>query len=133
MNAVIDTNVLISGIFWSGTPAEILRRWAEGKFRMVVTPEILDEYERVIELMEQKYPRVTAARLLLNAISVNGELITAPKLGLSICKDPDDDKFIAAAIASNSEFIVTGDKLLLAVNGYQGVRIVPPAKFLKLI
>ena len=47
MKVVLDTNVLVSGIFFSGPPAGILRAWSQGKFQLVLSPEILDEYKRV--------------------------------------------------------------------------------------
>lgn len=49
MKVVLDTNVLISGIFWKGTPRKILDEWSKGKFQLVVTPNIFTEYQRVGE------------------------------------------------------------------------------------
>ena len=47
MKVMLDTNVLVYGIFFSGPAAEILRAWSESKFKLVLSPEILDEYTRV--------------------------------------------------------------------------------------
>ena len=47
MRVVIDTNVFVSGVFWKGPPAEILRAWRAGRIEIVLSPEILDEYRRV--------------------------------------------------------------------------------------
>ena len=47
IRAIIDTNVLMSGIFWSGSPAKILDAWQQKKLKMVISPDILDEYTRV--------------------------------------------------------------------------------------
>jgi len=46
-----------------------------------------------------------------------------------VCKDPDDDKFIACAVAAGIKQIVSGDKQLLKVNGYKGIHVLTPRKF----
>jgi len=51
------------------------------------------------------------------------------KLSAPVCRDPDDDKFIACALASKSKLIVSGDKHLLKVSGFRGVRILKPRDF----
>ncbi len=56
MQVVLDTNVLISGIFWGGSPMDLLELWAKEKIEVVVSPLILDEYERVLNEMERKRP-----------------------------------------------------------------------------
>jgi predicted nucleic acid-binding protein len=73
---VLDTNVLVSGIFFTGPPSKILRAWSRGKVQLVVTPEILDEYRRVVIELHDKFPGVEVgpipvlwplARILLSA------------------------------------------------------------------
>lgn len=58
-----------------------------------------------------------------------GMVVDAPALSQPVCTDPDDDKFIASAIASASGFVVTGDRALLRVSEFQGVRVVTPRRF----
>ena len=126
---VIDTNVLVSGIFWKGTPYLVIKSWADGRFKLVISPEILKEYQRVLVEVSKKHPGVDIGPVL-EIIELNGEMVkTKPMKG--VCSDPDDDKFIAAAIASVSDFIVSGDKALLDVGLYQHVRILNPTHFLK--
>jgi predicted nucleic acid-binding protein len=60
MKLVLDTNVLVSGIFFSGSPTAILRAWSRGKVRLVVSPEILDEYKRVSEELSGKFLMLTS-------------------------------------------------------------------------
>jgi predicted nucleic acid-binding protein len=62
---------------------------------------------------------------------LNGHLTFSIVLSEPICDDPDDDKFFAAAIASKSKLIVSGDKHLLKRTGYSGITVVKPAVFLK--
>ncbi len=47
MRIILDTNVFVSGVFFTGPPYEILRGWRDGKWQLVICPEILDEYRRV--------------------------------------------------------------------------------------
>lgn len=45
MRVVLDTNVLVSGIFFAGVPGRVLEAWADGKFELVLSPSIFDELE----------------------------------------------------------------------------------------
>lgn len=49
MKIVLDTNVLISGIFFTGPPYQILKAWRDRKFQIILSAEILFEYRRVAE------------------------------------------------------------------------------------
>jgi len=68
---------------------------------------------------------------LLDLITVNAIWVEAPKLPVSVSADPDDDNFIACALASKTKIIVSGDKHLLAVSGYRNIEIVKPSSFIE--
>jgi len=127
---VLDTNVLMSAIFWAGTPSKILDAWQERRLKLVISPNILEEYIRVGEILEKKYSSMNL-QSLIDRIAIESELFSPSLLPSSICEDPDDDKFIEAALAGNCSYIITGDKLLLKVNGYQNLKIITPSDFLK--
>ena len=130
MRAVIDTNVFMSGIFWKGTPHNILQAWISRRFTIVFSAEIFQEYNRILEDLNKKYPRLENSKIL-EILSFYGEMVTPNKLPMQVCTDPDDDKFIAAAVFAKVKFIVTGDKALLNVNGYNEISFIKPAEFLK--
>lgn len=129
MKIVLDTNVLVSGIFFSGPPADILRAWNRGKFRLVLSPEILDEYTRVSAELAEKFSGIDVQRIL-DLVVVHSEMCSPAPMPERVCEDPHDDMFIAAAIDSRTKIIVSGDKHLLKVSGYQGVSVLTPRQFL---
>jgi len=128
MRIVLDTNVLISGIFFSGIPGQILQAWHSQKFQLFVSVEILDEYFSVAERITNRYAGVEYENVL-GLIVQNAELVQVPDLPEPVCEDPDDDKFLACALASNTNIIVSGDSDLLKVSGYCGIQVLTPKAF----
>jgi putative PIN family toxin of toxin-antitoxin system len=125
---VLDTNVFVLGIFFSGPPYLILAAWQDGKIQLIVSPEILDEYQRVGEILAEDHPGIDIRPFLAYVVR-NAEIYSAPALPEPVCEDPDDDKFIACALAGNCDQIVSGDKHLLKVTGYHNVRVLKPREF----
>ena len=111
---IIDTNVFISGVFFSGPPHEILNAWRHGKVTLVTSPDILDEYRRVGEELASRFSGVDLEPWL-QLLTGKAQVIEAAALEEDVCGDPDDDKFLACAIASNTKTILSSDKHLLAV------------------
>lgn len=130
MKLIIDTNVFVSGIFFSGTPYEILNAWRRGRVTLVTSPEILDEYRRVGEELAIEFPGVDLEPWL-QLFTVKAQVVEAKPLEQSVCGDPDDDKFLACAITSNTKTILSGDKHLLAVSGYEGITVLKPRAFVE--
>jgi len=130
LKIILDTNFFVSGIFFSGPSYEILKAWRNGKFKIVVSQEILLEYQRVSEKLNQKFPMINI-QPIIDLITIKADLVIGLKLPIQICKDPEDDKFISCALASNSKIIITGDKHLLNVNGYGGLEIIRPREFVE--
>jgi putative PIN family toxin of toxin-antitoxin system len=128
VKVVLDTNVFISGIFFSGPPNKILKGWRDGRFTLVLSPEILEEYQRVADTLSKKYPPVDLTELL-ELIVVEADMIQAGPLKEPVSADPDDDMFIACALASGAKLIVSGDKHLLDVDGYDGIEVLKPKAF----
>jgi putative PIN family toxin of toxin-antitoxin system len=126
---ILDTNVFISGVFFTGPPYQILKAWRDGTIQLVLSGEILDEYQRVGETLAQQFPGVDLGPIL-ELVTVKAELIVAPILSEPVCHDPDDDKFLACALASKAKLIVSGDKQLLRVSGYRGIVVVSPRRFI---
>ncbi len=128
MKIILDTNVFVSGVFFNGPPYQILEVWRDGKLDIIVSPEILDEYVRVGEILAEDHPGIDL-KPMLDYVIQNAEVYAASVLSEAVCEDPDDDKFLACALASGSTIIVSGDKHLLKVSGYHGIEILKPRDF----
>ncbi|HSW68613.1 MAG TPA: putative toxin-antitoxin system toxin component, PIN family [Gammaproteobacteria bacterium] len=130
MDIIIDTNVLISGIFWSGAPYKILKAWQSRKITLAVSQDILDEYDRVSKSLSIKYPKIDLSQFI-ELLAINSKIYIPLKLKDKISRDPDDDKFIACALAAKIKFIVSGDQDLLSIREYEGIKMIKPADFIK--
>lgn len=129
MKIVLDTNVFISGIFFSGSPAQILKAWKEQKIQIVLSKEILDEYQRVAGELSAKFPSVDIEPII-ELLTIYGEVVETAGISVTVCEDPDDNMFLECAIASNSKIIVSGDNHLLKISGYQGIDVLKPREFI---
>ena len=130
MRAVLDTNVLVSGIFFGGIPRSVLDAWTQGQFKLVFSPDIFDEYSRTCDRLAQKYSGLDYRRLLLALLA---EATLAPDLEPAeepITRDRDDDKFILCARGVGA-IVISGDQDLLDASGWAGVEVLTPRAFLQ--
>jgi putative PIN family toxin of toxin-antitoxin system len=130
VSIVLDTNVLISGILFAGPPARILDAWAGDRVQFVVSPEILEEYQRVAIELGRKYPQIQVQPILA-VLTTTSEVYLARSLPEQICRDASDDKFLACALAARVNTVASGDKALLAVSGFEGIEVVNPKVFVE--
>jgi uncharacterized protein len=130
VKVVVDTNVFVSGAFFFGPPYEILSACEAGVLQLVLSLDILAEYRRIGLGFLRTRSEVDYERLL-DMHQANAVVVTASRLGRSVCRDPDDDKFLACAIAGNARIVVSGDKDLLATSGYAGITVLTPRKFVE--
>jgi uncharacterized protein len=129
VNAILDTNVLLSGFYFGGVPGQILQAWSEGRIGLVLSPPILSEYREAGLELETKYGP-THFDSFVSLLLVHAELVDAPaNLATQVCSDPDDDKFLACALVSSAKVIISGDSALLAVNGWSELEVVRPRAF----
>lgn len=133
MHAVIDTGVFVSALIRKqGTTGEVLRALRDGRFTAIYTTDIAVEIIDVLgrENFRAKYHLepidITA---LVHLIRLRGELVT-PTKKVTVCRNPKDDKFLEAALAGQTNCIVSGDADLLDLNPFEGISILRPAEFL---
>ena len=137
LRAVLDANVYVSAyVRPEGPPGQIIERLLRKlAFEVVLSRQIIDEV-----LQALVYPKVQkGARTRLEPdlwfedIVVLAQLVTGQHEIPSLNEDPDDDKYVAAAIEGRATFVVTGDPDLLTLKEHEGVRIVSPRTFLDLL
>jgi uncharacterized protein len=130
VKVILDTNVFVSGIFFNGPPFQILQAWKDGRIQLIISPEVLDEYRRVGEILAEEHPAIDLDPILEYVIR-NAIVFSAVPLQERVCGDPSDDKFLACALSSGCNLIISGDKHLLTVSGYNNIEVLKPRDFLK--
>ncbi len=133
MKVVLDTNIFISGIHWEGSPHKILEAWAQDKFELVSSLEIIEEI--VNTLINFKKPLPPEDILWWKDLILQKSLIVIPTQRLDIIKnDPDDNKFLEAAQEAKADYLVSRDKKhVLILKKFQNTLIIPPEEFLKIL
>jgi putative PIN family toxin of toxin-antitoxin system len=136
IRAVVDTNVVISGIFWGGVPSRVYDALVMQRFQVLVSPDTMDEFKDVVTRPQ------FAARLVFLGTSAD-ELVTSYQMACvtvdpapiptDAVRDPKDVAILACATGGNADVIVTGDRDLLVLEQYAGIRILTPASFLDLL
>jgi putative PIN family toxin of toxin-antitoxin system len=127
MKIVLDTNVLISGIFWNGLPRKVVSLWAKNKIQLLITKQIFNEFIRISKKIDNKGIATNkwAVRIIKNSIIVPDKELT------TICRDPEDNKFLNCALVGNADYVISGDNDLLILKAVGSTKIVSPAQFLK--
>jgi putative PIN family toxin of toxin-antitoxin system len=128
VRVVVDTNVLMSGIFFGGTPGRIVDALKQGEAVLIVSPSIIEEYRRVGEELEATYGELGAPSLVTLFVA-HAEVIDAPDLTEPVSRDPGDDKFLACARAASVSILISGDRDLQTLGSWQDVHIMSPRAF----
>ena len=131
-NVVLDTNIIISAaICKEGLPAKILELLGKGKIINYTTEEIIEELVRVFDKPSVRIFVNDEDKALVLDCYISKSLIIKPQFNeKAVSDDPDDDKIINCALASNSN-IVSGDSHLINLKSYKGVKIMSAKEFLK--
>lgn len=130
MRIVIDTNVLISAIFWTGKPKQLLNHARHRKITFVTSNQLLDELRQILVRQDKPFHlQDNEADQVIEALKGFGEVVESHSQ-VTVCHDEMDNEVIAAAIDGKAEYIVTGDVHLLGLRSYQGVEIRTVSDFL---
>lgn len=133
MRVVPDTNTLVSGLIWSGSPRQMLDQGFAAGWRFFTSAILLAELNRVLRydrLGKSIRQREQSPEVLFSIARSVLEEIPASTLSTPVSRDPDDDHVLACAVSAQANLIVSGDKDLLVLGQYQGIPIVTVAQAL---
>ena len=136
MRIVIDTNVLVSGLLWHGPSNRLWNHVLTAHAELFSSQILIDEFAEVIERPKFKAILARASRTskqLLSNFRDAVELVVPAPLPQPVSRDADDDHVIAAALAAQADWIVTGDQDLLVLGSHDGIAIVTPAQALQML
>ncbi len=130
MRAVLDTNVLISGVIATGVPHELLVSGFDRKYRIVVSVETLRQFrETLLKYLERFRMNENEVQTEVETIRYFAKFVDPDEESTVVEPDPDDDKFLEAAVAGDVEYLVSGDSHLLDSNSFRGIDIADPRTF----
>jgi len=132
MRVVLDTNIFVSGIHWSGDSNKILLIWRNKRFELIAPIPIIEEIIKTLE--EFRIPLSKEDISSWENIILENALLVEPEESIVVVEDDkDDDKFIEAAVAGKADYIVTQDNHLLKIKEFRGIKILTPKEFLDMI
>lgn len=130
MRAVIDTNVLISAIFWTGSPKRLLNRVRRREVTFVTSRVLLDELKEILIRADKPFKLTNEeADRVVKAVQ-NVAQVVETESQVTVCRDEKDNKVLECAVDGGAEWIITGDAHLLELQSFEEVRIVSVAEFL---
>jgi putative PIN family toxin of toxin-antitoxin system len=123
MKVVLDTNVLVSALIKAGKPRDLFNKLAKNK-QIVLSRAILEEFLDVIEdIKVAKYTSEQDTAVFLEALGNAATIVQVKSRFKAVKEDPDDDIIVRAAYDGKADYIVSGDRHLLALKEFKGIRI----------
>lgn len=133
--AVIDTNVLVSGLFAeTGSVAELMELWIDEKFELVTSEEILSELYRVLHkpsVQEHFKPAEDDINEYIETLREKATITPDLYQTDRIKKDPTDNKFLACGLESKADYVVSGDKHLREIKHFHGIKLIDVKGFVE--
>lgn len=130
---VLDTNVLVSSILFKGELARIVDLWKRGKIVPVISRATFNEFRSVLEYPKFRLTKGEIKAIIEEEVLPFFEIVEITSEVSGVCKDPDDDKFIACALSASADFIVSGDKDLCDVVTHKSIKIIRASHLMKMI
>jgi uncharacterized protein len=129
--AVLDSNVIVSGLGWSGPPARIIEAVLAGELVLVTSPPLLAELRRVLA-----YPKLAEVipdgPRLADLVEMTS-VVVEPIDTFAVVADESDNRVLEAAVAASVDYMVSGDEHLLTLGSFQSIPILTPAEFVRTV
>ena len=131
LTAVADTNIYVSAFNFKGTPAQVLEGAQEGRFRIVISDEILNEITRVLQ-RKFLWHGVKLAQVRPTILAF-AELVEPQQRIDAVAADPDDNAILECAVQAGAEYIISGDSHLLDMKTFRSIRILSAREFIAVL
>jgi len=129
VKVVVDTNVLVSGLVAEGICRDLVKRCLPA-CELIASPALLKELE---ETLRDKFKLDPAELPFLKTYADEALVLKSRPLPNPVCRDRDDDELLTTALTGGAENILTGDKDLLVLKEFQGIKILSPRQFIELL
>ncbi len=126
---VIDTNILVASLF-GDTSKKIIELWLSGEIQLCISEPITGEYLEILRRFTFKDKEMIARIKVALERKDNACFIQRPKEKEWIHEDPEDNKFIACALALNADYVISTDSHLLKEPDWDGIRVIRPHEFI---
>lgn len=131
LRIVPDTNIFISSIFWKGNPNKIIVAASEGKTKVLTSMKVIEELRTALG-RDFHVPEERINEIISNIVSFS-ELVETKTIVDLIKDDPSDNKFLEIALEANADYIVSGDKHLLGLKEFRGIKITTAKEMLDVL
>jgi putative PIN family toxin of toxin-antitoxin system len=138
IRAFLDTNVLASGLrgfqIPTSAPGEVMRRWRDGAFILLVSEHVLAELERTLA-NPYFMSRISRNQVdqALATLRRYGQVVDSADTVTGVASHPEDDRVLAAVRSASADVLVTGDKQLLAIGHFGRTEILTPSSFVEVL
>lgn len=132
LRIVLDTNILLSAIVCNEKPRKLFQMGIDGKYKILISKETLDELSEVIQRPKFKMTREDIVRIV-SALMETGENVRITSNFKIISNDPDDNIIINTAYDGNADYIVSGDKDIKDLKNFRKIKIVSVDEMLKIL
>ena len=126
---LLDTNILISALGWSGKPKVIFEKCLHGELELVTSPNQIEELERVMDYPKFNFTEEQKATFISIILEIATMVEITGKVNI-IVDDPDDNAILETAIVGNVQYLISGDPHLLKLKEFAKVKIVTASEFL---
>ena len=129
---VLDTNVLISAFLFTGELSKMVDLWQRGEVVPLISRETFDELRAVFGYPKFSLTPEEIQSIIENEILPYFEVVEVKEKVRGVCRDPEDDKFLACALSGAAHLILSGDKDLAALKRFKNIKIMKASEFLNL-
>lgn len=130
IRAVLDTNVILSALLFSGPTGGLVKAWQTGRFQLLLSRAILEEILRVLAYSKFHLTEGEIRGLVEEELIPFAETVITRRQPAVRLRDPDDLAVVACALTGRARYLVTGDADLLSLGRIRQVDVIPPSVFL---